>query len=350
MEQCERRRNREAPGNVKKGSFWSFRAADWWEFKLAPLTAFFWVAALARGPLLDSTLQALLLAAAVAVAAAFVSALNDATDLAVDAAAGKPNPMAGRTPATRAAVIAVPAAAGMLVAYLWRGDVPLLFAYLGSYAAFLLYSVPPVRLKQRGALGAAADAAGAHLFPTLTALLLGWKATGAAPDPTLLAAGGAWSFGYGLRGILWHQLADAEADRRAAVRTLVRAWGAPAAICLGKGVALPLELAGLAVLLWRMDAAVPVLFLALHLGLLSAAFRRSGVAPALVVPEPGRSIFLHDYYAFWLPAGIIVQAALRHPLDLLLLLLQLALFPGFARRAAGGIWRMLPRRTMVQPQ
>jgi hypothetical protein len=42
-----------------------------------------------------------------------------------------------------------------------------------------------------------------------------------------------------------------------------------------------------------------------------------------------------------LPAAVILQSALAHPADLLLLLLLATLFRKFARQAAGEMWRML---------
>jgi 4-hydroxybenzoate polyprenyltransferase len=319
------------------------RIRDWWEFKLAPLAGLFYAAAAATGaPLLPLLPQALLLLAAVAVCAVLVSLLNDATDVAVDRSAGKPNPMDGRTTAAKAGLLALPALAGVGVAALWRDDPPLVASYLGSFVAFLLYSAPPVRLKGRGALGAGADAAGAHLLPTLTAVLLAARATRTDPDALLLGLAGIWAFAFGLRGIVWHQLGDREADRRAGVRTLVRAWGSAAARRIGTLGALPVELAGLALLLWRTGAVLAALSLALYLGLLLVRYRRLGVAPAPVQHRPGEAILLHRYYGFWLPAAIILQSALHHPADLALLLLHAILFPGGTRRAAAELWHVRP--------
>src|SRR4029077_12941145 len=92
-------------------------------------------------------------------------------------------------------------------------------SYVGVWAAFSLYSIPPFRLKGRAALGLIADASGAHLFPVLVAALLALRARGDGLDPTWVAACGAWAFAFGLRGILWHQLFDIDNDRKAGVHT-----------------------------------------------------------------------------------------------------------------------------------
>lgn len=314
------------------------RIRDWWDFKLSPLLAIFYGAALARGAaLLPMAPQALLLLLAVALCAAFVSAINHASDVRDDALAGKPNPMAGISAAVRAVAIALPAVAGMGIALLWRQDVPLLLGYLGSYVAFILYSLPPARLKGRGSLGVMADAAGAHLFPTLVALLTAWRAMLAPADPVLLAAAASWAFAFGLRGILWHQLGDIAADSHAAVRTLPLIFGPAAVRRFGERYVFPVEAAALALLLWRMGAALGVLALALHATALALRFWREGVAPAIVYPRPRAAIALHEFYGFWLPLAIIIQSGLHHPADLALVLVQVALFPGRAWQVAAEI-------------
>lgn len=318
------------------------RIRDWWDFKLSPLAGLFYAVAAATGaPLLPLLPQALLLLAAVAACAAFVSVLNDLTDLEVDRLAGKRNGMAGRTPAARAALLGLPALAVLGFVLLWRHDLPLAAAYAGSFAAFLLYSAPPARLKARGAFGAAADAAGAHLFPSLTAALLAIGAIGARSDPVLLAATAVWSFALGLRGILWHQLGDVDADRRAGVRTLPRIMGPAAVIRVGERGIFPVEIAALLLMLARIHAAAALLFLAIEAAALWRGAAREGVAPAIVRPRPAASIALHDFYGFWLPAAVIVESGLHHPADLLLLAVHLALFPVRARQAGAGLWQVV---------
>jgi hypothetical protein len=317
------------------------RMPDWWEFKLSPILAIFWGVALGCGrPLLPLASTAAVLLVAVAACAVFVSVLNDVTDLEVDRIAGKPNRMRGHSVLARAALLGIPALIGLGIATMWRGHPALAAVYLGSFLAFILYSVPPVRFKGRAALGVAADAAGAHLFPTLTATLLAFAAMNLPADRLLIGAACAWSFALGVRGILWHQLGDVAADARTGVRTLPRAVAPATIVRLGERVVFPIEVAALAILLWTMQAALACLFLALHLAVLMSRWRRNGIVPAIVTPRPRVAIALHEYYAMWLPVALILQSAVRHPADLILLLLHLMLFPARARQVAGEIWRL----------
>src|SRR6185436_15915732 len=152
------------------------RAGEWWEYKLAPIFAAFYATALTlRVPVISRWSAALTILLALVPGAAYVSVINDLTDRADDLAAGKPNRLAGRSRGLAALLVCVPVAAGLVFAVLWRHDVLLLPLYLAAWLAFSLYSLPPFRWKTRGILGVIADASGAHLFPTLVAVVLTYR-------------------------------------------------------------------------------------------------------------------------------------------------------------------------------
>lgn len=196
-----------------------FRARERWDHKLASMlgtgymTAFY-----LREPLVDHWSTFLATLVGVAAAAAYVSVINDWTDLEVDAAAGKDNRLAARgrryAPAATGGLLAL----GVVVAILaWRDDPLVLALFAGPWLAFSLYSLPPVRLKARGAAGALADASGAHLLPHVLITVAVFHAAGRALDAWWLAAVGAWALAAGLRGALWHQLSDGRRRPRSQV-------------------------------------------------------------------------------------------------------------------------------------
>lgn len=319
----------------------TIRMRDWWEFKLPPVLALFYGVLLSHGvALLPHVSNAILLLAAIGVCAAFVGILNDVTDIGVDLLAGKPNNMAGRSTAARTVLLAAPALLGLGIAATWRNDLPLAIAYLGGFACFVLYSVPPFRLKDRGLLGVATDAAGAHLFPAFTALFLAFASLGGVFDPLLAGVASVWAFALGLRGILWHQLGDFEADRRAGVATLPQRFTPAALIRLWERAVFPAEVAALLLLLWRMQAGLAAFFLAVHLVVIVVRIRRHLMVPTVVHPRPNTGIVLDDYYGMWLPVAMILQSAFQNPGDLLLLPVYLLLFPGRAWRSSSGFRRM----------
>ncbi|HWT13060.1 MAG TPA: UbiA family prenyltransferase [Allosphingosinicella sp.] len=320
------------------------RAPEWWDYKLVPLlTAFYATLAMLERPVASAWPAALALLLAIVPGAAYVSLVNDVADLDEDRAAGKANRMEGRSGPFRAAALALPLAAGILFLFLWRDD-PLLFAaYLAAWIAFTLYSVPPFRLKARGLWGVLADASGAHLFPTLVAMLLAFRAAGSPVDPAWIAAGAAWALGYGLRGILWHQLSDRDNDRAAGVRTFAQRHPPAVAARLGLFLAFPLELAGLAALLWRLGSPLPALLLLFYLLLVALRVRLWKMRAVVVEPRPDYLILLHEYYDVFLPLAVLAACALRHPIDLVALAAHLLLFHRRPLDSALDIWKLAGR-------
>ena len=303
------------------------RAGEWWDYKLVPLlTAFYATIALLDRPIASVWPAALALLLALVPGAAFVSLLNDLTDLDEDERAGKRNRMAGRSGLFRFAAILLPVAAGLVFLLLWRDDPWLTAAYLAAWIAFTLYSVPPFRLKSRGLAGLLADAAGAHLFPTLVAMLVAFRAAGAPVDPVWLGAGAAWAFGYGLRGILWHQLSDRENDRAAGVRTFAQRHPRAVAARLGAWLAFPLELIGLAIVIWKLGSPLPLLFLALYLHLVQLRMQRWSMHAVIVEPRPRYLILLHEFYDVFLPLAILLDSAALFPIDWLVVAAHLVAF------------------------
>lgn len=304
------------------------RARDWWDSKLVPIFAGYYATALFLGtPLAGQWATLLTLLLVLANGAAYVSLVNDLTDLDSDRRAGKPNRMERVPPAWRTPIVAAPVVIGLAAAYAWRDDPLLVGCYTASWIAFSFYSLAPIRLKARGFLGVLADASGAHLFPTLTAALLAFRHAGVEPDPVWLAAIAAWAFGYGLRGILWHQLFDVAADEAAGVRTFAQRRP-ELARGVGRWLVFPLELAGLAYLLARLETPLPWLALAFYLGLVALRLRLWAMRAIIVQPVPRYLILLHEYYDVFLPIALLAAAALRAPQDGLVLVAHLLLFGG----------------------
>ena len=319
------------------------RAGDWWEYKLVPVGAMFYATALVIGlPLHVAWPAALLLLAAIGSGAVYVSVLNDLADREEDAAAGKRNGVAGRSPILIALLIALPVAVGAAVAWNWRDDPLRLWPYLAAWVVFTLYSLPPVRLKVRGLAGVLADAAGAHLLPAFLATVIVFRFAGIRPDPFWLTATGVWAFAYGLRGILWHQLADEAADRAAGVRTFVHRSGRASTIRLARYGIFPLELCALAAMLSQMPSWLPLLFLFLYVPLVRHKLRVFRMVAVTVDPKPRYLIVLQDYYDVLLPLALLLACAWRWPLDLAVLVIHFGLFPRRAIQFFGDLWRIRP--------
>jgi 4-hydroxybenzoate polyprenyltransferase len=306
------------------------RVGEWWEHKLAPMAGTAYASAFFAGAsLLDVAGTLLLVLLALAPGAAYVSLLNDLTDRDTDRRAGKPNRLEGRSPAAWWLGVGAAVAAGAAIAAAaWGGEPLVLALYAGAWIAFALYSVPPVRLKARGAAGALADAAGAHVFPHLFVAAVLLVEAGDGADAAWLGAVGAWSLATGVRGALLHQLGDLEADRRIGLRTFAVAHP-DLARQAGTRVAFPAELVAFAALVVLSGAYPVALLLPLYAWMELRRTRRWSV-PLVVAdppPSPDYRIAMHEFYLALYPAAFLVACTIRHPRDAVVLAVHAALFP-----------------------
>jgi hypothetical protein len=289
------------------------RASEWWDHKLSPLAAVGYAAALKTGLAVHTVVGAIALATlAIVLEAVYVSVINDVTDVAADAAAGKHNRAAGRSPAVLAIVIAAVVAAGAALAVAsWRSHAALLIVYAGGWASFTLYSVPPARLKRRGAAGALADGLGAHGFPTMVMCLAVFETYGRSIPVAWLTVVAAWAVALGFRGATWHQLSDVASDQAAGTGT----FGARAPAFAARVVttaAFPLECGLLTAWLAMTGNAIPLIGLGLSVAVEVARARWLDTHLIVVRPAPRYNIALHEFYVVVMPAGLLVAAATRH--------------------------------------
>lgn len=310
----------------KTGILAATRAGEWWAHKFSPLLATFYATtALLGGALLPLLGPLLVLVGALLVGAIYVSVINDWTDLAADAAAGKTNRLAGRP----GWVVAV-ALGGCLLAgsafglYFWHLSHLVAWLYLAAWVVYSLYSLPPVRLKNRGLAGVLADASGAHLLPQLLVVAAVQAWLGRAVPGAWWAAVGTWALACGVRGIVWHQLGDAAADAQAGVHTLVLRWGAARTQRLGQAVVFPLEVGAFGMVLGLSQPGWALGLLALYGGLEWCRWRIWGYRPVVLAPDS--RMVLTDYYLFFYPLAFLLPQCLRYPTDGLVLALHGALF------------------------
>lgn len=325
---AERRR---APSAVAVGAL---RGGNWWYSKLPPLfgVAFVQIALLD----LDPGRAMLYLLGVLIVTGGAVGAwghvLNDAYDIAADRRAGRTNRMARLAPAVRATI-----AGALLVTAL----VPAVVIGYGPIATVLLalevllpalYSIPPVRLKERGLAGVAADAAAAHALPALIVMTAFAHAAGSGVDSlALLVLVGLWSALLGLDGILWHQRLDRASDLRAGARTFATG-AAPATlerVLRGVYVAEVVSfLALVAVLAPALPLLATTVAACVGLDLVRLALGWSWL-PDPQRPELARRhlpLVSNACYEVWFPLAGALELALRKPAFVVLPLLLATLF------------------------
>lgn len=288
-------------------------------------------------PLLSMGLLAFQLAiflAAVFCVASFGFLLNDYSDRSQDSLAGRPSP-ASRTDDRQliALLLVLFSAPFFLLSFLPGGKLASGIVLI-EYLLFVLYSVRPMRLKERGFAGPLADSLYGHVLPSVAA----WIAV-AGPQvyprfdflfPLILLI--AWQFPLGLRHILSHQLENYVSDSDAGERSFVVVHGRESAGFLVFKLLVPLEAVGLSLFLlstlpysWMAGLG----FLAITINNLWFARSRKVSSPSRIYAQPRQSMawktlskYFHEWFSILLILGIVSVDFSRWPLLLGYLILS----------------------------
>lgn len=304
------------------------RAGNWWLSKLAPLLGLAAVQVLRfeHEPLRAVQLLVGALVVTGGAVGAYGHVVNDAFDITADRRAGKVNRIAGVRPAVRgllAVSLLVVALAPAMVLDFGRTATVLLVVELLLPAA---YSIPPVRLKERGLLGVLADAGAAHVLPALIV----WTAftpPGGASSLLLLGAIAVWTVCLGTKNILRHQLLDREADRSAGVRTFVAAAPRGRIRRVLALIVYPGELIAFGVLVLLLVGVVPlvaialVVYLLLDLVKLALGWDFLPQADRPDVSWPHLPLISNTFYEVWFPLATAIELTWYRPTFFPLLLL-----------------------------
>jgi len=308
------------------------RLTEPWHYKapfLISIVYFFLAASGARFP--DSFLAAGCALCTIAGIASTAYLSNDLADRDSDRRAGKPNCALDLAPSRIAVLFAISGAAALLP---WMIFVPVdriwttLLAL--EFLLFAAYLVRPIRLKERGWLGLTTDALYAHANPALLAGYVMYRLTGQSyrHPAGLLGALTAWQFFVGLRGILEHQISDAENDRLGGTSTYVTQAGEAAATRLLRRFVVPLELFSFGLYLSAVSWTLPalaivflahVLVTALLIHHYTSRFASGSLHERLV-------LFLDDFSLGWMPLVILVDLAWNDWRNAVLLVVHFALF------------------------
>jgi len=308
--------------------FQTVRAAEWWEFKLSPILATAYATAfLLKTSIISLWPQLLVALVALAACAAYVSVINDLTDSKEDQASGKANRVVGKSRAFVTATLACCLLLGFVVSVCWRREPLLLSLYLASWIVFTLYSLPPFRLKTRGVLGLLADASGAHLFPTLLIVYIVNRQLAAPVDLTWLASVAAWSLSFGARGILWHQLSDLRNDEKIGLGTFARRHKIASLRGLGNFIIFPAEVAAFCFMLWHAGSRLAIALLGYYALVAFLRKRIWAIDLVVVVPKTRAYIAMQEYYEVFFPLAFLLSSSRRFPLDALMIVPQLLVFP-----------------------
>lgn len=191
-----------------------FRAEDWWIGKASMLMGMVYMLSAIFGITFRSfALWGVASMATIIGFAALGYLINDYFDQEKDRLVGKKNFLLGKSGGIKFVcfLVAVLLLAGPWYYLPWdRFTLSLMAAQI---LAYLIYSIPPVRLKERGMAGIVVDALYAHAIPAMMAtytylLISGFPFF----DLTLFLLLFFWQFVAGVRNVLMHQQNDMESD------------------------------------------------------------------------------------------------------------------------------------------
>jgi hypothetical protein len=201
------------------------RFGNWWAHKIPPLLLVVYIELIRRHASLGASFAAIgVLLFCVSCVAGYGHVVNDWSDIADDERAGKPNAMRGVHVGKRTALCAGLIAAGFIVLAPFSDAWPARIVLAVNFLWPTLYSIPGVRLKERGLLGVLSDAAGSHVTPTIFAFAVASVFVPGPANVAVVAAVLLWATVLGIKGILYHQIADRANDDIAGVATFAGAF------------------------------------------------------------------------------------------------------------------------------
>jgi 4-hydroxybenzoate polyprenyltransferase len=213
--------------------------------------------------------------------------------------------------------------------------------------SYMLYSVAPFRIKERGLWGVLLDAFYAHLLPTA---LVAYTFSVLYPQATQVPLVSifffvVWVTAIGVRNIIMHQLADFEADERAGVKTFASGLGKDKTIRFKNLLLVPLELIFLLLTLSSLPGLRMLAYL-FPIYMLYVFYRESHRLKR-VLREGGNveqnrhdffsDVVLNEFYEKWLPV-ILLLTQIKNPVFWLLLLAHVLLFAGNTVRFVEDLW------------
>lgn len=301
------------------------RSRAWWNNKI-PLSVMMFLLLVDGLPLTFKVTEGLFgLLCVICCVANYGYALNELYDIEEDARIGRSNVAAGSSTRWMWMVIASSAvpALGIAAVVGGRGGFWLTVAELCLPAA---YSVPPLRIKERGWAGVIADALAAHVYPAAFALVIVSHLSVRETAAPLLACAILWSTAAGLRGILSHQLQSEDNDRRAGLSTVVHRLGAQPLIALVVFAILPVEILSFSLMLVAAGGTALMKCVAVLFVLYEWSKFQMNVFPVIVFNRQGQPYipFVDEgFYKVWGPLALSFDAAMHDPL-------YLPLVPAFA--------------------
>jgi len=272
--------------------------------------------------------------------AGFGYATNDLSDIDADRVAGKSN-----------SAIAYGKKSMLLIAFGFLLVALLPWLYLPSdrfslllivveFLLFILYAFPPFRLKNKGLVGVFVDALYAYVVPAMLATWTFYLAGDKKLEHLtfLILPLTFWLLFVGLRGILYHQLADFDNDALAGSRTWVQSLGKQKTEAIVR-LLLPVEIGTLAFFLWCLsehNGYLPLLF-GMWMFYAVYLYWRNKSESVETPYKQWTNVLLDQAYTEWLPLVILLTVGTTVFSTWVILCMHLAFFRSPLKECIRGI-------------
>jgi 4-hydroxybenzoate polyprenyltransferase len=308
----------------------SFRTNEWWGNKIPGVLGIGYATSIKNdGLLMQLSPSILFVFVSIVVGAIYVSTINDLTDIDEDQRSGKLNRMSKIPSPFRWYIPIISALIGIFFIFCFLPDTLSAILYLLPWLSFSLYSVRPVRLKQRGFWGVIADASGAHVFVSLLMVSYVTYVSGELLDVLWFCSIGLWSLFFGMRGILWHQFADRENDIK--VKSTTFATGTtPEDFRISEKILFIIELAAFTLILINLSILTLYIFVLCYCVLAFTRYRILGHRPVVILTTERSTsqILMLDLYQVFFPIGLLIHICIQQPEAWIILFVHLLFFPG----------------------
>lgn len=303
------------------------RAHEWWHYKfpvaLAVVFSLAWSNSVSAHLVI---LPTLLIIVAGSAAAIYASVFNDFIDMDQDRAAGKTTPLMTLPKSLRWLTLLSSIALNISVCFLLFGLKSAFCVFLIIWLNYTLYSLPPFRLKERGALGVLAIAIGEHLLAGLLAVFIFAEFISLTLDPVWLFSVLAWSLCFGCRGIIWHQLADIKNDIQSNCVTFGVQVGETTLKRIGEFFIYPVEIGCFTIMLLSVNCPLSWVFLAVYCFTEYLRITKMDINLIIVDPAKNARFVMFEYYQIFFPLSFLFSGLTKDPGYVIVIALFLLFF------------------------
>ena len=310
----------------------TIRAPEWWHSKIPLALAVAYVLAWREEIALSSLWYPLSLLFLAGIAGGvFASVFNDLFDQREDRLAGKRTGIMALSRRGKLVALLLIEAFMASLTYLLLPYRFALTCFLVLWGLYTAYSLPPLRLKERGTLGVLCIALGEHLTASLLAVALVLESSGKPLPIYWFIALIVWSVAVGCRSILWHQLCDYKNDRETGTATMGSRYDFNTLRGLGERYLFPLEIAAFIALLiltnWERPNPLSWELLAGYIVLEWLRYKYMAANIVIVAPQWNPRFALFEYYQLFFPLAYLISAARTDAGTYPILAVQLLIFP-----------------------